>query len=207
RFLAKERKLLPRLAELGIERVRDLEDFSLSELTAAFGRNGKRLYNIARGIDFSPVVAPDAAPEFEEGESLTEATNDLDIIRLILLRLSSRLGKRLRERKTNAGSLRLLVVYKDGRRAERKTIMRKPTAYDLEIYNRALDLLESAMSRRVQLIYIGLRASRLVNGYQPDLFGKVEKQERLYKAIDGIRHKYGEDVIRMGMEWEYARQE
>ena len=200
RFVGKDRKLLSRLRELGLERVCDLQDFSLPELMSAFGQNGRRLYNLARGIDFSPVTPADSAPAIEEGEILSEATNDIDLVRLALLRLSSTLGRRLRERKMSAGFLRLLVVYKDGRRAERKALLRMLTAYDREIYEKSLALARSALTRRVQLIYIGLRASQLTSGYQPDLFGKVEKQDRLYKSIDEIRKKYGEGAIRSGTE-------
>jgi DNA polymerase IV len=45
-----------RLGELGIRTVGDLRALELSDLEGRFGRHGKRLYELARGIDLSPVV-------------------------------------------------------------------------------------------------------------------------------------------------------
>jgi DNA polymerase-4 len=45
-----------RLEKLGIRTVRDLRGLELPALEGPFGRNGLRLYELARGIDNSPVV-------------------------------------------------------------------------------------------------------------------------------------------------------
>lgn len=46
-----------RLAALGIERVEQLRAHPLAELSAVFGRYGRRLYELAQGIDDEPVVS------------------------------------------------------------------------------------------------------------------------------------------------------
>jgi nucleotidyltransferase/DNA polymerase involved in DNA repair len=45
-----------RLKELGIATVRDLRDLGLEALETRFGRYGRRLHELANGIDHSPVV-------------------------------------------------------------------------------------------------------------------------------------------------------
>ncbi len=45
-----------RLAELGVKTVGDLRAFETAELERRFGRHGQRLFELARGIDLSPVV-------------------------------------------------------------------------------------------------------------------------------------------------------
>ncbi len=198
KILSRERDLSERLSELGLELVSDLQALSSSELVSAFGRDGSRLHLLAQGVDFSPVTPQESSPELEQGESLAQATNDLDLIRDLLRRFSIKLGKSLRERKLSASRLRLLLVFRDGKGAERRMRLRRPTAFDREIYQSALGLLESALYRRVQVIYLGLRASRLAPGYQPDLFGETEHQARLYQALDRVRNRYGENAIRFG---------
>jgi hypothetical protein len=96
--------------------------------------------------------------------------------------------------------LRLLLVYRDGASTERRIAFKKPTALDREINDTGLKLLESAQSRRVQVIYLGLRASRLASGFQPDLFGEQDTKNRLYRAIDNIRLHYGNSAIRFGVD-------
>ena len=46
-----------RLEKLGIRTVGDLQQFEQADLEASFGRYGRRLYELARGIDENPVVA------------------------------------------------------------------------------------------------------------------------------------------------------
>jgi len=200
KILVRERDLSSRLSELGLELVSDLQALSISELVSGFGRDGYRLHLMAQGIDFSPVIPQESSPELEEGESLGEATNDLDQLRDLLRRFSVKLGKRLRERELRASRVRLALVYRDGKLSERSSGFQIPTAFDREIFQKAGRLLESALYRRVQVIYLGLRASHLVSGYQPDLFGETDGQARLYQALDRVRNKYGERALRFGDE-------
>ena len=46
-----------KLGQMGIRSVQDLRDLDMSMLEERFGRNGKRLYELARGIDHSEVIA------------------------------------------------------------------------------------------------------------------------------------------------------
>ena len=45
-----------RLKQIGIQAVGDLQAFDLASLETRFGRYGLRLYELARGIDHSPVI-------------------------------------------------------------------------------------------------------------------------------------------------------
>jgi DNA polymerase IV len=67
-----------RLAEMGVKSVGDLRAFQSPEIERRFGRHGRRLYELAHGIDLSPVV-PDrptqsisAEDTFERDVSLAE---------------------------------------------------------------------------------------------------------------------------------------
>jgi DNA polymerase IV len=75
-----------RMKEIGIATVGDLRAFDLATLELSFGRYGRRLYELARGIDRSPVVADrqtksiSAEDTFEEDIPLTQT--DALILRL-----------------------------------------------------------------------------------------------------------------------------
>jgi len=60
-----------RLGEIGIRTVGDLRALELSDLERRFGRNGTRLYELARGIDESPVV-PDRPTQSISAEDTLE---------------------------------------------------------------------------------------------------------------------------------------
>jgi len=198
--LISDYELVARLSELGFERAEDIQKLSLFELESAFGKDGYQLYLVSRGLDFSPVIPPQTPPEIEEGESLVSATNDIECLRLILFRLCSRLGKDLRRMRKSAGLLRLVLVYRDGRRCERRIRFKPPTSLNDRLYQASCHLLESAYTRRVQVVYLGIRASGLVAGYQLDLFGEYSRKERLYLALDYLQERYGERSVIFGRE-------
>ncbi len=198
RMLAGEPWLRARLEEVGVSRMWDLQRFSLAELVDAFGSGGYRLYQTSRGIDLAPVTPTESLPELDLGETLVAPTNDRDELGEILWQLSERLGRKTRERKTAAAVIRLLLVYRDGKRVVRRKTLKRPTAFDREVHAHAVEMLEAAMTRRVQVTYLGLRASRLAPDAQPDLFGERESKERLYRAIDEIRQKFGAAALRNG---------
>lgn len=200
RRLIPDKNLTARLAEMGIHRVRDLQPLSAAELAAAFGKSGPRLHQIANGIDHSPVLPPESLPEIDCGESLTEASNDRGLISGMLWGLCARMGADLRRRRMGAGAVRLLVVYRDGARALRRGVFKRPAAFDRDIHELALALLDNALIRRVQVVYIGLRATRLAASAQPDLFGEFEKKQGLYRAVDDIRERFGRGALSFGIE-------
>ena len=198
RVLWAERTLLSRLVELGFSKVAHLQGLSGDELVSAFGKDGRRLYNLARGIDLSPVVPAESVPELDLGETLSESTNDRDILRQVLWSLSAELGAKLRERGTAAGSVRLLVVFRDGKRTVRNASMRPPARFDGDIFEKCCRLFTGVLYRRVQVSYLGLRASRLSASSQPDLFGEFVKKEGLYAALDEVRQRYGKGALLYG---------
>jgi DNA polymerase-4 len=59
------------LAEMGVKTVGDLRAFEIANLERRFGRHGQRLYELARGIDLSPVV-PDRPTQSISAEDTFE---------------------------------------------------------------------------------------------------------------------------------------
>ena len=58
-----------RLKQIGVQTVGDLRTFELDALAVHFGRYGARLYELARGIDHSPVI-PDRPTKSISAEDL-----------------------------------------------------------------------------------------------------------------------------------------
>ncbi|HUB51239.1 MAG TPA: DNA polymerase IV [Terracidiphilus sp.] len=61
-----------RLGEIGVKTVGDLRAFEIAVLERRFGRHGQRLYELARGIDLSPVV-PDRPTQSISSEDTFES--------------------------------------------------------------------------------------------------------------------------------------
>jgi DNA polymerase-4 len=78
-----------RLEKLGIRTVGDLRAFDLSDLESRFGRHGKRLHELAHGIDLSPVV-PDRPTQSVSSEDTFERDVLLSETEPIIQRLAEK---------------------------------------------------------------------------------------------------------------------
>ena len=74
----------------------------------------------------------------------------------------------------------------------------KPVCGDFTLYEHVRDLLFKLYTRRICLTKVGLGLFKLSYPYgQLDLFAD-DKEERLMKAMDSIRGKFGVDAISYG---------
>lgn len=190
------------LIELNIEIIRQLAELSLSHLTMVFGKIGWKLYQAARGIDYTPVFPPQQLPNFYEQITLPEDTNDLKEIKNALRRAVESAGGRMRQKNMTARKLMMEIYYADHREASGQRRLPAATNLDNELFAAAAELLDKILSRRVRVRRLAVRFFQLrpISG-QLSLFEdqkKVIAAHRLNRALDKIREKFGEEVVRYG---------
>jgi DNA polymerase-4 len=78
-----------RLAEMGVKTVGDLRAFEMVDLERRFGRHGQRLFELARGIDLSPVV-PDRPTQSISAEDTFERDVPLSETEPLIRRLAEK---------------------------------------------------------------------------------------------------------------------
>jgi DNA polymerase-4 len=70
------------------------------------------------------------------------------------------------------------------------------TSLDQTLIDTTLDLFNSLYQRRVLIRLIGVKFSHLIGGsYQIRLFEDTEKLVRLYKSMDIIRNRFGQQAV------------
>ncbi len=188
------------LKRLGIETICDLAKFPVNILRAEFGVNGEKLKNMANGEDDSPVVPYyEGLPVKSMGHeyTLSADTDSLETLEGTLLRLSDKLGRRLRQEGYMGDTVTLKL--RNGRFVT-ITRQRKLTAHtdeDRIIFGVAKRLLrENWRGEKIRLV--GVCMSGLVKtglSLPESLFQKEEKERRILGVIDNIRNKYGERAI------------
>jgi len=187
-----------RLYKMGVQTIGDLRRFSLPTLEQQFGKYGLVLYQLARGIDDRPVEPARAAKSI--GKEVTFATDvySFDELHCILRELAEKVGRRLRKHGLKCGSVTLKVKYPDFRLVTRSKTLREPTDLTSVIYRAAEELLRRHCVPPVRLL--GLTCGKLTDVDQPALFPdeKAIKEARVTKALDALKDKYGEDVVRIG---------
>jgi len=186
---------------LGINTIGQLANMPLSTLKGHFGVFGELLHRHANGIDDRKVEPPSAAKSISRETTFAQDTRDRSLLKATLDYLSERVGAELRQKGRQAGCVTLKLRYADFYTITRRHTLMKATDADQTIFNTGLKLLTTALSQERQLVrLIGIGVSNLTEpGRQLDMLdSSAQRLERLNKAIDHIRKKYGFTAIQTG---------
>ena len=193
-----------RLAQDSITQIGQLARLDEATLTARYGKIGKRLAMCARGEDDRSVD-----PERETKSISSEITLDGDLsdpamLRPILWRLSETVARRLKKAGLAGGGVTLKLKTADFRIVTRARRLGAATQSADEMFRAAEPLLaREADGRAFRLIGIGahslVEAGEAQMAVQGDLFaGPAPAEDRIDKALDAVRDKFGEDAIVRG---------
>ena len=127
-------------------------------------------------------------------------TADRSFLTATLRYLSERVGSELRERGRQAGRVTLKLRYADFTTITRSRTLIRSADTDQAIFDTGVDLLRKVLVQEKQPVrLIGIGVSRLTEGRQLTMLDSTEQRlERLNKAIDRIRSKYGFTAIQTG---------
>ncbi len=194
---------IPKLQQLGIKTIGDIAKMDKNMLIKKFGKHGKIMWEYANGIDESEVVYTKEEPKCI-GNSITLPKDIYNIHKLneILLALSEQVGFRLRKYKLYASVINVQIKTKDFKTYSHQKKIETPTNVTKEIYYIAKQLLEELHKNRAVRL-IGVRVDKLYkeDEIQMSLFNNQDnqKQEKLDKAMDELKKKFGyEKITRAG---------
>jgi len=182
----------------GIHTIGQLAALSIAELEAYFGNNALEIHARALGIDPSPVHSEREVKSVSNEVTFTKDTTDSEVLRQTLRALADKVGYRLRQAGLAGSVVQIKLRYSNFETLTRQTALPQPTNLDDEIYAAAEKLFEANIipTRAVRLIGIGI--SRLNPPYrQLSLWDdNQDEKEKLASAIDQLKEKYGQDVIK-----------
>ena len=188
------------LESLGIETIGQIAEARSDVLAYRLGKNGADdLLRRARGSDDSPVENDRAIKQISQEVTFAKDIADAERLRATILELSEGVGLRLREDDLSARTIAIKLRYGDFSTFTRQITLPQPTNLDRDIFEQAWLLFESNWNKRpVRLIGV---AARQLNpsARQLDLFEqRDDRAERLTRAVDDIRHKYGSESLKRG---------
>ncbi|MCW2944843.1 MAG: DNA-directed polymerase [Actinoallomurus sp.] len=151
------------LKRLGLHTVGDLAGTPVSTLRRELGEAaGVHLHNLAWGRDERPVVAGSPEKSIGAEETFDHDIGDPEIIRRELLRLSDRVGARLRGSDQAGRTVAIKLRRADFTTITRARTLREPTDLAREIYATACALYEASGLEHVPLRLVGVRVENLV---------------------------------------------
>lgn len=130
-----------RLQKLGIRTIRDLRELDLARIERTFGRHGIRLYELARGIDDSPVV-PDRLTQSVSAEDTFDRDVPLSEIEPLIRRLAEKTWTASRKESRIARTVVLKLKTSDFKILTRSHTPACPPASCEELIGVALSLRE-----------------------------------------------------------------
>ena len=190
-----------RLQDFGIHTIGELAREKESAIQALLGeKTGHQLYQYARGIDNSPVLAQ---AEESKGFSVEKTFND-DIVSVeqvlpILLEQCDIVATRMRRKGKKCSCISVTFRTLDFKNRSHQTSLSSATDVTDEIYENARRLfLEFWKGQPLRLIGVALTGLTDESCEQMSLFEDTKKKEQRQKldaALDAIRMKFGNDKI------------
>lgn len=194
-----------KLQRMGIYKIGDLAKSNKELMTKYFGKAGTELHQLANGIDSSVVTinADHDCKSIGRSTTLNQDTKDFKIIEKILLDLAEEVGTEARQNNYKGKTVSIVIKYSDFKSITRQKTV-SPTYLTKEIYQTGLALINEHWDKCSMIRLLGISIS---NFQDPDteqlsLFDglgfecKNEKEEKLEKAMDAIREKFGNDKIK-----------
>lgn len=192
-----------KLAALGIAQIGDLRRLPLESLTKAFGEHGKKLWNLANGVDPRRVVPDHEAKQISHETTFAVDETDLEVLRAWLSELAGHVGRRLRRHGRTARTIVLKLRYDDFTTITRNTTLAEPTDATNAIFRAVDELLRTRLpKRRLSVRLLGVAVTGLsTTGGQKLLFPETADDRRpsLDAVADAIASRFGRDAIRSGL--------
>ena len=206
---------LPKLRNLGIRTIGDLARMNPEILEAHFKSFGKLIWENANGIG-SDVVESESTAAKGVGNSTTlrEDVTDAENAKKVLLSLAESVSGRLRKHEFLAGNAAVEIKYADFSKCSHQAPFLTPTNSTSKIYDLSC-LLFDELWNGLPIRLLGVRCSKLQDIDEPvqmSLFDMEfkenqekksagpnrEKLEKLDKAMDSIKKRFGDGAIVRG---------
>lgn len=210
---------LPKLRNLGIKTIGDLARMNPDILEAHLKSFGKLIWENANGIGSDVVESEEAAAKgVGNSTTLREDVTDAGHAKKVLLELAESVSGRLRKHDFLAGNIAVEIKYADFTKCSHQAPFLTPTNSTARIYELSCQLFDELWNGS-PIRLLGIRASKLQDMGEPvqmslfDMdFSKeaaipqqrertgptAEKLEKIDKAMDSIKKRFGDGAIIRG---------
>mgnify|MGYP002509768778 FL=1 len=198
-FLA-GRATVEKLHKVGIRTIGELAQADEGMIRALLKKHGQTIQGFARGGDLEPgMVSHEANKGY--GNSMTAPVDVVteEYAKHLLLSLSETVGTRLRADGVMVSVVSVHLTTCEFQRMNKQMQLDSPTNITEEIYGAACQVFDRLWDKKTPVRQLGVHTSKVQEnaGRQYSIFDleKSDKLEKLDKAVDRVREKYGEDAI------------
>lgn len=189
-----------KLKQFGIEKIGQLAAADITILRKVFGINAEQVKLLARGLDDRPVVNEEEAKSIGKENTFDRDLTDFESCREEVLDLCGQVGWRLRREKLAGHTVTLKVKFADFHTITRSATSDRLIAWDEDIFALVEKLLQK-INVKPGVRLLGVSVSNLFCPEDEPTLG-FEEDERMKKrnqAIDVLKGKFGENIIKRGI--------
>jgi DNA polymerase-4 len=193
-------KTSAKLAAVGIRTIGDIASWPEAGLTQMLGEYGRDLARHARGQDDRPISTEREAKSMSQETTFARDITDDRALARTLRRLAADVARYLRKANLAGSTVRLKIRWPDFTTHTRQITLTHRTDDEKEIAHLALKLMKDIRKpgQAVRLLGVGVSGLgypvRQLNLWEAD----SERSRRLMTAVDELRERYGDHVIRRG---------
>lgn len=192
-----------KLAGYGIYTIGDLAQSDIGFIKSILGKNGVVIHNFANGIDPSAVSHKDDEKALKSIGNSTTTPRDMvtdDDVKSVITVLGESVARRMREQGVRGKTVTITVRDKNLYHFTRQCKLQNSTDVSIEIINAAMKIFREnyVWNNPIRSIGVAVSDFNVDEGVQYDLSGTVEKREkleRLEKAVDNIRQRFGNYAV------------
>ena len=180
-----------KLSLMGVRTIKTLSEIPPQLLQREFGKTGKKLWQKANAIDYTPVVPYTEQKTLSAERTFQLDTIDLKILKGQLTKMTMQLAFEMRKQQKLTACITVKIRYTD---FNTYTLQKRipHTANDRILIQHVLQLFEKLYQRRQLIRLVGVKFSNLVHGYyQVNLFEDTHEEVSLLTAMDKIRNRFG----------------
>lgn len=193
-----------KLKKMGIYTIGDLAVAEMSLLRKKLGKHGETIWHFANGRN-ADAITPEPSENKGYGNSTTTAKDVVtrDGAYQVLLSLCETVAARMRKDNKCGRCVSVHLRTNEFHHCTRQTLLHGATNITSELFQTACSVFDEAWDGVTPLRQLGVQVTRLTNEpyQQYDLFSDMtpvqyERKLRLDEAVDALRDKFGEDIIR-----------
>ncbi|MEK6650131.1 MAG: DNA polymerase IV [Bacteroidota bacterium] len=187
------------LTRHGFKTVSDIQRRTQDEFLNLLKKHGLWIYSAAHGKGSEHVTSEYTRKSISREETFGHDIQDLAELEKILFELTEDVCASLRKKGWKTRTVSIKFRYSDFSTFTRDHTV-EPTDHDAVIYSTAVELLQANFDGRRKLRLIGIRLSHFTEDTQLELSldPSAGKDDKVLKAVDDIRRKFGDDAVHLG---------
>ena len=190
-----------KLNDDGIKTIGQIKEIDIQEIINRYGSIGSHIYSLSQGKDLRRVIPQRPIKSISHEITFENDISNKAILKKKLWLLCEKVSKRSKEKGLGGQTITLKLKTKEFKLISRSCTIEEPTQIGELIFQHSKVLLDRE-NDKIKYRLIGVGISNLKDSELCDLYDLVNisktKNAKIEYAIDDIRNKFGQDLIKKG---------